>query len=73
SKIEYIQAGLDDLARVIRERGIRSIAVPALGAGLGGLDWCVVRPVILRALSGVEADVWVYEPVLKSRLKRRKK
>ena len=70
SKMEYIQAGLEDLVRVVREHGIRSIAVPALGAGLGGLDWRVVRPVILRALSGVEADVWVFEPVLMPRLRR---
>lgn len=70
SKIEYIQAGLDDLVRVIREHDIRSIAVPALGAGLGGLDWRAVRPVILRALSNVPADVWVYEPILIPKLRR---
>ena len=33
-----IEAGLKDLTRVIRARGIRSIAVPPLGSGLGGLD-----------------------------------
>ncbi len=44
------QAGLQALVEDIRERGIRSIAVPPLGSGLGGLDWRDVRPRIEAAL-----------------------
>ena len=63
SRIEDIQAGLKDLAAVIRERDVRSIAVPPLGAGLGGLDWSDVRPRIERALRGFnDLDVVVFEP-----------
>jgi O-acetyl-ADP-ribose deacetylase (regulator of RNase III) len=36
SRIEDIEAGLDALVREIRTRGIRSVALPPLGAGLGG-------------------------------------
>ena len=43
SRIEDIEAGLKDLVKVIRARDIRSIAVPPLGSGLGGLKWNVVR------------------------------
>ena len=50
SRIEDIDAGLKDLANVIRTCNIRSIAVPPLGSGLGGLDWGSVRPRIERAL-----------------------
>ena len=39
SRIEDIEAGLHDLVRVIQERNIKSVAVPPLGCGLGGLDW----------------------------------
>ena len=39
SRIEDIDAGLKDLAAVINNLGLRSIAVPALGSGLGGLEW----------------------------------
>ena len=39
SMIEDIEAGLSALVVEVRRRGIRSIAIPALGAGLGGLDW----------------------------------
>ena len=46
SRIGDIEAGLDDLVRVVGERGIRSIAIPALGCGNGGLGWAQVRPLI---------------------------
>ena len=63
SRIEDIDAGLVDLVRVIGELGIRSIALPPLGSGLGGLDWREVRRRIVAALeplTGVE--VAVFEP-----------
>ena len=63
SRIEDIAAGLKDLVTVIREREIRSIAVPPLGAGLGGLEWNDVRPRIESALRGFNnLDVIVFEP-----------
>jgi O-acetyl-ADP-ribose deacetylase (regulator of RNase III) len=43
SVIEDIDAGLIDLVRVVHEHPIRSIAIPALGCGLGGLDWADVQ------------------------------
>jgi O-acetyl-ADP-ribose deacetylase (regulator of RNase III) len=63
SKIDDIKAGLADLRRVIVERGIRSIAVPPLGCGNGGLDWRDVRPLIVEALGDIpDVDVLVYPP-----------
>ena len=63
SRIEDIDVGLKDLATVIRERDIRSIAVPPLGAGLGGLEWSDVRPRIEQAMRGFnDLDVVVFEP-----------
>lgn len=63
SRIEDIQSGLEALATEIDRRGIKSIAVPPLGCGLGGLDWSEVRPKI-EAILGQLADVQilVYEP-----------
>jgi O-acetyl-ADP-ribose deacetylase (regulator of RNase III)/uncharacterized protein YwgA len=64
SRLEYIEAGLQDLIAVIRDRKIRSVAIPPLGAGLGGLEWRDVRARIQRALSDLaDVDVLVYEPV----------
>ena len=63
SKMVWVEQGLDDLRRFIIENDVQSIAIPALGAGLGGLHWSVVRRAIeisLRGLDGV--DILVFEP-----------
>jgi O-acetyl-ADP-ribose deacetylase (regulator of RNase III) len=62
SRLEWIEAGLAALRREITARGIRSIAIPPLGAGNGGLDWRDVKPLIADALSDVAVDVTVFEP-----------
>ena len=63
SRMEDIESGLAALAQEVRERGIKSLAVPALGSGLGGLDWAEVRPRIEAALGDLpDLDVLVYEP-----------
>ena len=63
SRIQDIEAGLVDLVRVIQERKIRSIAIPPLGSGLGGLNWRDVRPRIEAAMAAVSnVDVIIFEP-----------
>lgn len=63
SRIEDIEAGLADLVRVVREVDIRSIAIPPLGSGLGGLDWAAVRPKIEAALTRLpDVQVLLFEP-----------
>jgi O-acetyl-ADP-ribose deacetylase (regulator of RNase III) len=62
SRLEWIELGLAALRREIAARGIRSIAIPPLGAGNGGLSWADVKPLIERALAGMDADIVVYEP-----------
>lgn len=64
SRIEDIQSGLVALRQEIERRGIKSIAIPPLGSGLGGLDWSQVRPLIEQALTDIaELDVTIFEPV----------
>jgi O-acetyl-ADP-ribose deacetylase (regulator of RNase III) len=66
SKIEWIVQGLEDLKRVITENGIKSVALPPLGAGNGGLAWKDVRPRIEAALGALsDVEVIVYEPTAK--------
>lgn len=63
SKLVWIEDGLDDLKRVIREHHIRSIALPPLGSGNGGLDWPVVRELIAEKLGDLDdVNIVVYEP-----------
>lgn len=63
SRIEDIEKGLEALVAVVRERKIRSIAVPPLGCGLGGLDWRLVRPLIEKAFKELpDVRVLLFEP-----------
>lgn len=63
SKIEWIEDGLQDLKRVIIQKGIRSIAIPPLGSGNGGLDWIGVRSRIEEAMRSMDdVRILVYEP-----------
>jgi O-acetyl-ADP-ribose deacetylase (regulator of RNase III) len=66
SKLQWIIDGLADLRVVIEQNRIRSIALPPLGAGNGGLDWADVRPKIEEALGSLpDVDVVVFEPTAK--------
>lgn len=63
SKIEYVTEGLKALIEEIKLRDIKSIAIPPLGCGNGGLDWSNVKPLILNALKEVpNVEVHLYEP-----------
>ncbi len=66
TQIEWIDEGLRDLRRIIEEKAIRSIAIPPLGCGYGGLRWRDVKPLIEHALADLEGvEVFVYEPTSK--------
>lgn len=63
SRIEDITSGLKALIRDVQELGIKSIAIPPLGCGLGGLDWQVVRPMIEEAFAELpDVQVLLYGP-----------
>ena len=63
SRLQDIDSGLKDLAQQIQSLGIRSIAIPPLGCGNGGLDWDEVKPLIAKHLSGIDSlDVRLFEP-----------
>ncbi|MCH7871629.1 MAG: macro domain-containing protein, partial [Planctomycetes bacterium] len=63
SRIEDIEAGLAALVSDLQRLGIRSIAVPPLGCGNGGLEWSVVRPMIEAALAAVpDVRVLLFAP-----------
>ena len=63
SRIEDIESGLKVLIEEVKRLGIRSIAVPPLGSGLGGLDWNVVRPMIEQAFAELpDVQVLLYGP-----------
>lgn len=66
TKLAWVVAGLKDLHTFILDKGIKSIALPPLGCGNGGLDWDVVRTEIEAALSDlVDVEIIVFEPTAK--------
>lgn len=63
SRMEDIKSGLDALVETIREYEIRSVALPPLGSGLGGLEWEDVREQIESALAKLtDVQTVVFEP-----------
>lgn len=63
SKLDDIRAGLADLVSVVRFHRIKSIAIPALGCGLGGLEWVEVKRLIESSLHGLDdVRIVVFEP-----------
>jgi O-acetyl-ADP-ribose deacetylase (regulator of RNase III) len=63
SRLEYVRDGLRDLVVQLRALQIRSIAVPPLGCGNGGLAWGEVEPLIVEALSSLnDVQVLLFEP-----------
>ncbi len=63
--MEWIIEGLQDLRHFLIENNVKSIAIPPLGAGNGGLDWAEVRPQIEVALSGLDTEILIFEPTSK--------
>lgn len=72
SEYDYIKSGLIDLKRIIREHNIKSIAIPPLGAGNGGLNWEIVKELITSYLEDEEVEIIVFEPTnqIKEHLKK---
>ncbi len=63
SRLDYIESGLDALHDYLSARSPSlSIAIPALGCGLGGLNWIHVRPLIVSRLSSLSHEVYLHEP-----------
>ncbi|TAG28223.1 MAG: Appr-1-p processing protein [Burkholderiales bacterium] len=63
SRLDYIRDGLIDLVAVIPKLGIKSLAMPPLGCGNGGLDWVDVRPMIEQAFAALpDVELRLFEP-----------
>lgn len=64
SKIKDIENGLSALIEEVKRLKIKSIAVPPLGCGNGGLDWSDVRPLIERAFESLpDTRALLYAPL----------
>lgn len=58
---EAIEAALEKMKRQANDEGIRSIAMPQIGTGYGGLSWNKVRTIIERVFDDWSGTLYVYE------------
>lgn len=65
SRLEWVTEGLKDLRRFLIDKEVKSIAIPPLGAGNGGLDWALVREQIEQGLADLDIEITVFEPTTK--------
>ncbi|MDB5153874.1 MAG: hypothetical protein JWR54_2625 [Mucilaginibacter sp.] len=66
SKYEFVESGLIALGAYLKDNPVKSLAMPALGCGNGGLEWNEVKPMIEQHLAKFDMAIWVYEPQLKA-------
>lgn len=63
SRIQDIKSGLVALKDDIINYKIKSIAIPPLGCGLGGLNWDEIKPIIEQVLGDLQdVKIVIYEP-----------
>lgn len=62
SRMDDIEGGLQWVRDNFHKQGIQSLAMPALGCGLGRLEWKDVGPLMCRYLHGLGINVAIYLP-----------
>lgn len=63
SKLSYVVGCCSAMVDAVNDLGIQSVAIPALGCGLGGLDWSDVRPLVMAAAERMRCErVMVFAP-----------
>jgi O-acetyl-ADP-ribose deacetylase (regulator of RNase III) len=63
SRITYVRECLDSIVYAVWAHRAESIAIPALGCGLGSLDWSDVRPLMLDTAKRMQCErVVIYGP-----------
>ncbi|MFY9223020.1 MAG: DarT ssDNA thymidine ADP-ribosyltransferase family protein [Blastocatellia bacterium] len=62
SDLQGIEKGLNWIVENYEKEKIKSLALPALGCGLGNLEWKDVGPMMCRYLSKLSVSVLIYLP-----------
>lgn len=62
SHLDFIQTGLEQLRIYLEDRCPHSIAIPALGCGLGELDYSDVKSLVVDSLSESYTLCYLFQP-----------
>lgn len=55
---QAIESCFKDIAAFMREKGLKKLTIPKIGAGLAGGDWNVIGPIIERAMADFDVDIY---------------
>lgn len=58
--VGYVSHALKRLRHEVEKQGLKSLALPRLATGVGGLTWDEVRPLIVERLGDLAIPVFVY-------------
>lgn len=61
AKLTHVNHALKELAELVRTQSIKSLSLPRLATGVGGLDWADVLPLIEKHLGGLGIPVLIYK------------
>ena len=61
AKIEFVEKCLSDFSEYYTEKGITSLAMPRIAAGLGGIEWQDIKQLIFKVFDPMEIPIYVYE------------
>lgn len=70
SEYEYIEKGLIWLRDYLAEHEEATVTLPALGCGHGGLNWDIVKQMIIKYLGSLEAKIFVFNPTSSVEIKK---
>ncbi len=62
ARYDWLEQALDQMLVKATDIGVTSIAMPAIGCGIGGLEWKRVYSVVGDVCGGWDGDLWLYEP-----------
>lgn len=60
ASVEHVNHALKALRKWVETEGVRSLALPRVATGVGGMDWATVRPLIEKHLGDLAIPVYVY-------------
>ncbi len=64
SRYQHITIGLYNLEDILVKQEYKNaiVAMPPVGCGNGGLDWNFVKPKIIKRLSNLPQQIYIFEP-----------
>lgn len=60
ASVEAVNHALRELRKMIEQEGLKSVALPKIATGVGGLEWNQVRPLIEKHLGDLQIPVYLY-------------